>query len=156
MKHDPVDIIKIRDAAIDTAPIFATIQQNMAQRPPANLPAFPQFDRVESKTAVNATAPNLNPLLVELMGMPPLREVKFSSTAPVVGSILVAVRRAWNWMSTKWYVLPIIQQQAAINQQLVTLLNEMVAWQEIQADMITQLNTRIEALVNQHDSAEGS
>jgi hypothetical protein len=48
-----------------------------------------------------------------------LLEPRFVSTTPVVGTALVSVRRFWNWMSTKWYLRPILRQQSEFNALLV-------------------------------------
>ncbi len=148
MNHNPENIIEIRDPEIASSAIFETIRTNMAKRNAANLPSLSHFKRVEMDT-LSTTTPNLNSLMLQLMGTPPLREVQFTSTVPLIGSLLVAIRKAWNWMSTKWYVQPIITQQGAINAQLVTLLNEMVEWQEIQTDTISQLHAKVERLEDQ-------
>jgi len=44
-----------------------------------------------------------------------LSELPFVSGVPVVGPLIVRIRRLWNWMSTKWYVQPLVQQQNAFN-----------------------------------------
>jgi hypothetical protein len=44
-----------------------------------------------------------------------LREPAFTSGAPVIGPLIVRARRAWNWMSTKWYVRPVLDQQSQFN-----------------------------------------
>ena len=44
-----------------------------------------------------------------------VRETAFQSQAPVIAKLIVAVRNLWNWMSTKWYVLPMLQQQNSFN-----------------------------------------
>ncbi|NLE45244.1 MAG: hypothetical protein GX620_11030 [Chloroflexi bacterium] len=37
-------------------------------------------------------------------------EVPFSSQARYIGPLIVRFRQIWNGMSTRWYVLPMIQQ----------------------------------------------
>jgi hypothetical protein len=54
-----------------------------------------------------------------------LREQPFVSDLPLLGQLIVWVRSAWNWMSTKWYVIPLIQQQNNFN----TLVAQ--AWGEL-------------------------
>ena len=48
-----------------------------------------------------------------------LNELKFSSSLPVVGSVLSSVRELWNSISTKWYVRHIVQQQSDFNAAVV-------------------------------------
>jgi hypothetical protein len=52
----------------------------------------------------------------------------FASSAPVVGPLVVAVRSAWNWMSTKWYILPLLEQQNRFNVSVARLWAELVAY----------------------------
>lgn len=50
-------------------------------------------------------------------------EPQFTSAAPLVASALVRLRRGWNWMSTKWYVRPIVEQQNAFNESVVDAIS---------------------------------
>lgn len=70
-----------------------------------------------------------------------LREPRFSSRLPVIGPLIVALRRFWNWLSTKWYVQPILQQQNQFNEGLVRSLDELAA-------MIVELRQWLESLPN--------
>ncbi len=56
-----------------------------------------------------------------------LREHEFRSDAPVVGRLVAALRRAWNDVSTRWYVWPVMQQQAYFNANAVDALNKLAA-----------------------------
>jgi len=49
-----------------------------------------------------------------------LREQPFYSDKPVLGRLIVWFRMLWNNVATRWYVLPLIQQQTAINRRLQT------------------------------------
>lgn len=55
-----------------------------------------------------------------------LIEPCFSSNTKIVGPLLVRIRRAWNWMSTKWFVAPILQQQREFNAMVAQELRETV------------------------------
>jgi len=52
-------------------------------------------------------------------------EPSFSSSVPLVGPIIVRFRELWNWVSTKWYVRPVIQQQSEFNMLIVDSLREL-------------------------------
>jgi len=52
------------------------------------------------------------------------QERPFTSSTPVLGPVIIWVRRAWNSMSTRWYVLPILEQQVRFNSTLVQAVNE--------------------------------
>ncbi len=53
-----------------------------------------------------------------------VQERAFVSRLPVVGRLVVAIREAWNSVSTKWYVRPILQQQVEFNAAVVRALAE--------------------------------
>jgi len=57
----------------------------------------------------------LSELVAELAKSWPIQELPFVSRVPVFGRLIVLVRNAWNWMSTQWYVRPLIQQQVVFN-----------------------------------------
>ena len=44
-----------------------------------------------------------------------LSEQPFRSNIPLLGRLVVRVRLAWNWMSTRWYIRPLMQQQNSFN-----------------------------------------
>lgn len=47
-----------------------------------------------------------------------LRERPFHSDKPLLGRLIVWFRTLWNNIATRWYVIPLIQQQTAINHRL--------------------------------------
>jgi predicted nucleic acid-binding Zn-ribbon protein len=54
-----------------------------------------------------------------LRGKGQLREHVFTSTTPVIGSLIARFRSAWNNVSTRWYVRPLADQQSEFNQALL-------------------------------------
>jgi hypothetical protein len=44
-----------------------------------------------------------------------VRESSFVSHVPIAGPLIAGIRTAWNSVSTKWYVRPIVQQQVEFN-----------------------------------------
>lgn len=48
-----------------------------------------------------------------------LKEQPFVSSTPVLGPLIVGLRTIWNSISTKWYVLPIMQWQNKFNMNIV-------------------------------------
>lgn len=74
-----------------------------------------------------------------------LTEPRFSSAAPLLGPALVRLRRAWNWMSTKWYVRPIVQQQNAFNAAVVDAVSDLHAQiAELEGKLETWEGTAVE------------
>ena len=143
--------IEIRDPEIKVADISQRIQTQVAQRRsddvyPVDLlqlgPYSLQPRRMDT-TVASIGFPGLNETLLQLLDQGTLVEPVFTSNTPVVGFLIVAFRRAWNWMSTKWYVRPILQQQTAINAQLIELVAEMTQWQELQAVELAVLKARL-------------
>jgi len=55
-----------------------------------------------------------------------VQEQPFVSNVPFLGKIIVRLRYAWNWMSTKWYVQPLVEQQNTFNEWVMRLLREIV------------------------------
>ena len=84
--------------------------------------------------------------LIKFIPETTLKEGEFKSEAPLIGPIIVMIRKAWNWMSTRWYVLPILIQQSTINSELVIYLIKSAQAQEKQAEHIMQLEKRIAEL----------
>ncbi|MCL5994582.1 MAG: glycosyltransferase [Chloroflexi bacterium] len=61
-------------------------------------------------------------LLGRLQAISRLHEHPFKSDVPLVGPMIAAVRRAWNSVSTQWYVRPLINQQSLYNAAAVETL----------------------------------
>lgn len=53
-------------------------------------------------------------------------ERPFVSNTPLVGPLIVGGRRLWNWMSTKWYVRALVQQQNDFNAQVIDALRALI------------------------------
>ena len=65
----------------------------------------------------------------------------FRSAVPLIGPAIAAVRGAWNWMSTRWYLAPILEQQNAYNREV--------------ADALAHLDARLAALEARADLPAG-
>jgi hypothetical protein len=73
-------------------------------------------------------------------------ETTFQSQAPVIARLIVAVRNLWNWMSTKWYVLPMLQQQNGFNVAAAQMIRDLWTLNRSQLTTICLLRERVEAL----------
>jgi len=60
-----------------------------------------------------------------------------------MGPVIVAVRNAWNWMSAKWYVRPIVQQLVGFNALVVRAFTESIAAQQETTVELHQLQIEI-------------
>ena len=146
-------IIEINDPAVDKTNIHQQIKMGISQRPP--LPDLSQIGPAQLYPNARKTEdldansfPSLHESIVDLMMTHRLEETEFTSNAPVVGSLIVAFRRLWNWVSTKWYVIPIMQQQSHINSKLAVLIMQIVERQsqkEQQLEVLTERITQLES-----------
>jgi hypothetical protein len=161
MTDSPDPIIEIREPTLDGQAIVEQVRQHVAQRraqgdygpDPATI--GPELLRPERYDAIEGTEsagfPSLLGALVELIAAGHLREPSFSSHAPLVGPIIVTIRRFWNWMSTKWYVRPILDQQSDVNSRAASLISDLVQWHELDADRLRRLETRVAELEQRLD-----
>jgi len=69
-------------------------------------------------------ASQVRSLLVDLETRWNVQERPFVSRLPLLGPLVVRIREAWNSVSTKWYVRPMIQQQVDFNAAVVRALAE--------------------------------
>ena len=167
--RDVAEVIEIRDPAIDVQAVMAQIRANLAQRRAQG--AYRQdLDAVAQQVFAEVMAGRETPIasssaahivpLAELQEQWAIREPAFTSQAPVVGPLIVGVRTAWNWMSTKWYVRIIVQQIQnfhlltvrafqdidAEHRQLAEQVQRLEALSEHQAQEIVQLRAEVEWL----------
>jgi hypothetical protein len=56
-----------------------------------------------------------------------VQERPFTSNAPLIGPLIVRLRRFWNNLSTTWYVRPLLQQQNEFNHLLTRYLDDLTA-----------------------------
>ena len=144
-----MESIEIKNPAIDQEKVATQLQEIMAQIPDVgdlNTSGPPQL---HTKTAVNNSATELILPLMNYIPKTILKETRFTSPTPVIGPLMVKLRYAWNWMSTKWYVLPVLMQQSNINADFIMFLVTCAQIQERQATRITELERRLAQLENQ-------
>lgn len=165
-----IKVIELRDSGLDHEAIEQRIQEQMTRRManggygPDPLALGPEDLRRQHRS-VDATAPygflRLERDLEQLASREVLREHRFSSGKPVVGPIIVLLRRCWYCVSARWYVRPMLQQQADINAHLGgvmgellrqqsatnvhlhTIIGELIQWQGIHAEHVRKLQSRI-------------
>lgn len=148
--------IQIQDTAVDQAAIRQRLAQALASRSPwRDVAQVGPKSLHPGNTAVPlASSETLNRLLIDLMAQEPLHETPFTSNLPIFGPVIVAFRNAWNWMSTRWYVLPIMQQQAQLNRQLLLVINELTQRQELDARRIANLEAHLNQAERSSDVAK--
>jgi hypothetical protein len=147
---DPGEIFEIRDPQIDVEALMRTLRENVARRRAEgayteDLDAIADevFRGVLSTSTISAL-PSDNEAdpastLAQLNARWAVHEVPFVSRTPVLGPLVVAVRNFWNWMSTKWYVRAILQQQVGFNAAVVRALSESTAAHQALAAETRQL-----------------
>ena len=70
--------------------------------------------------------PHLELLLVKARTRVRIEPQPFHSGIPVLGPLIAWFRSAWNQVATKWFVLPLVEQQNAYNQVLLQALEQAV------------------------------
>ena len=75
-----------------------------------------------------------------------VHEAAFQSQAPIIARLIVTARTLWNWMSTKWYVLPMLQQQNSFNVAAAQMIRDLWMLNRTQLTTICLLQERVEAL----------
>lgn len=78
-----------------------------------------------------------------LEGKTQLREKPFVSYTPVIGVFIVRFRTLWNWLSTKWYILPIMKQQNDFNKEIVGTLREILVAVESLTSSVTYIQSQV-------------
>jgi GT2 family glycosyltransferase len=74
----------------------------------------------------------LQSLLDQLETQHVLREHRFTSEVPLIGSLIARFRSFWLSVAARWYVFPIIQQQSAFNARLLQEIAEMMRLMQLQ------------------------
>lgn len=151
--------IRIKDPALDQKEITQKLNDAVSQMPPLPDLARSGPVRLHRRSTATAVAPHQNlpefsHALIELIDTATLQETEFKSNAPVIGSLIVKFRQLWNWMSTRWYVLPLIHQQTDVNMQAALLFLEITQIQEESARRIIQLEAHIKLLEEKLAQAE--
>jgi hypothetical protein len=54
-----------------------------------------------------------------------VKERPFTSDKPIIVPLIVRLRELWNWMSTKWYVRALLEQQNRFNYRILQRLTEL-------------------------------
>ena len=147
-------IIEIRDPEIDVEQVMDRIRANVARRRAEG--AYQEdLDAIASEvfagvvpesTAVDIEGGILALTLSELDSHWMIREQPFVSRVPILGPLIVAVRYLWNWMSTKWYVQSLLQQQVGFNALTVRALHEVNIEHQLLAEGMQRLEEQYEKL----------
>lgn len=75
-----------------------------------------------------------------------IRETEFRSNAPIIGGLIVAIRNLWNWMSTKWYILPMLQQQNSFNSAAAQMIRDLWTMNRTLLSALAFLQHRVDEL----------
>lgn len=144
-----VTVLEINDATLDSQYILEKVAQRVTRRDKAGL--YDLTDNVESislimsdsdKTSVTDIS-ELRQDSMTLLQYSQLHETSFTSHIPFIGNMIVRFRYLWNWISTKWYVLPIMHQQSSFNQRVSITINKIIEYQEFLNLQLHHLQTRM-------------
>ena len=81
--------------------------------------------------------------IADIEALQTVHERPFVSNNPLLGRFIVGMRSAWNWMSTKWYVLPLVQQQNNFNIHTVQTWNTLLAYLKNVIFFATSVHARL-------------
>ena len=145
------NIIKINDPALNKSYIQELLQDQMANMP--NIldltqtgPKKLRYTQQELSDRATNNVPDFSYAFIEMINNATIQEPEFSSDTPLVGHLIVKFRQVWNWMSTRWYILPIIGQQSDVNMQMALMLMDMAQLQTLNTRHITKLEAKINGL----------
>jgi hypothetical protein len=150
-------VIEIRDPELDGDVLAREIVQAVAQRrvegaydlelasrgPEALRPGKGREPAEAGGLTDYPGFPGLQEAVAELVARGELHEPDFTSDTPVIGPAIVAIRRLWNWMSTKWYVRPILREQSQANVRAAWVISDLMMWHELDVDRIRQLELQV-------------
>jgi len=153
----------IRDPALDRAAILKRVCQGIQDRLAAGgygpdvatlgpEALRPGLSGDEDADQIDTLLLRFQVALDELAARSRLHEPVFHSDVPVVGSLIVAVRRFWNWMSTKWYVRGWMAQQADFNAQVADVVGQLAQIQEGNEQRIHELELRLAQLEDKENT----
>ena len=136
-----IELARARDGRGQVQPISAEEQTLIAghlqgmleigQRA-SELPPMPEATLKMSDEPTSPASP-----LDQLRTRQLIREQPFASHVPIFGRLIARFRSAWNAVSTKWYVRPLLQQQNEFNELAVNQLAE-------QAERLRQQQIRLD------------
>lgn len=155
---DPAEspVVHILDPDIDAAAVLRRVAQGVEQRraegaygpdPATRGPRSLRPEGPELPLDNNPEDfPGLRESLAALIAEGHLDEPDFVSNTPLVGPLIVAARRAWNWISTKWYVRPILSRQSQVNARTARVISDLAQWHELDARRLYQLERQVAEL----------
>ena len=154
-------VIEIRDPAIDGEAIARQVYEQAAQRAYGPSAADAGPERLRESHPEPRLEAGVNPAVLragvaKFLASGELGEPDFVSQAPVIAPLIVAVRRFWNWMSTKWYVRPLVAQQTRVNREAGYLISELAQWRELDARRLARLEARVAELEQRVRDVEAS
>jgi len=83
-------------------------------------------------------------LLATLETRHTLTETPFRSRVPLIGGLIAWLRTQWNDVATRWYVLPLVQQQNEVNALWLAIFKEQT--QEFQRQLTLLEEDQVEVI----------
>ena len=155
---DLEQIIEIRDPEVDVERVMDRIRANVARRRAEG--AYQEdLDEIASRVFAEVVPETMDQdraggvlalTLSELESHWMIREQPFGSRVPILGPLIVAVRNLWNWMSTKWYVQPLLQQQVGFNALTVRAFHELSTENRMLSEGLQRLEEQVARLTEEN------
>lgn len=157
-------LLLIRDPAVDRTAVLERVREGIQHRlaaggygcdvaslGPESLRAdlsgeSPELsdDKEENGIALETLLWCVQMRLDDLAARARLQEPDFYSSVPLLGRLIVAVRRLWNWMSAKWYVRGWMAQQMSFNNQVVEVIGELLRIEDNNRQRVDKLERELE------------
>ena len=160
--NDPETVLRIRDPELDQGAIMGQVREAIQRRQegggygPDISTLGPESLRPQDADAdqTDLVLLYLQTALDDLAARSQLQEPDFHSDVPVLGPLVVRVRRLWNWMAAKWYVLGWMEQQAAFNSRVVSIVSELFQMQESNERHIRDLELELQRLLRDKEDVQ--
>lgn len=157
-ENDLASLFVLPDPAVDVKALLSDIAASCRHRwgeggsdldmttmePEALRPSSGATERPE-KADIEELLWNFRVALDDLTSHAILVEPEFHSIVPVFGPFIVAVRRFWNTISTKWYVIGWMNQQAKFNAAAVDLVYALLKLQESNEQRLRCLESEVQS-----------
>jgi len=149
-------VLEIHDPEVDAQAVLQRVAEGVAQRREAGaygpdpallgpdslrLPSSPGSESTETYLDFQA----IHQALAEMTSQARLQELTFTSQVPVIGRLLIALRKAWSWMAARWIERHMIEQQSVFNAAAVQFSGELVHWQDANLWRLRQLEEQVHA-----------
>lgn len=155
MQNDPNgSVLEIRDPQIDAVAVIQSVKEGVRRRRAAGVygpdPSVLGPESLRSSLFLETEPPDVfydvqavHQMLAEMTNRVRLNELTFTSSVPVLGRLVAAMRNAWSWMAARWIGQHLVTQQTDFNASAASLASELVRGQDVQLWRLRQLQKQV-------------